>query len=134
MFVEQLHVEAVAFLGSESVHIAADRVNLAGNVFGRSVFSALEHHVLNEMRDAVPLRIFVAGTALDPNADRDRADVFHLFSDDRQPIGQDFAMNVAELFYHILYQTSAHPGRNEIRLPHYCYIPGPMMRTAGSST
>ncbi len=47
-----------------------------------------------------PMRIFIAGARLDPDSDRHRADMLHLLSDDRQPVGQDRAMNIAEFFYH----------------------------------
>jgi len=53
----------------------------------RTVLRAFKDHVLDEMRDAIPLRILIARPALNPNPNRDRADVLHLFGDDGQPVG-----------------------------------------------
>jgi hypothetical protein len=75
MLVEHFDVEADAFLRGEGVHIAADRIDLAGDGFGGAGFRALEHHVLDEVGDAIPFGIFVARAGLQPDADRDRADV-----------------------------------------------------------
>jgi hypothetical protein len=64
------------------------------------MFRTLEHHVLDEVGDAIPLRVFIARSALDPNPNRDRTDVLHLFGDDGQPVGQNLTMNVADFFDH----------------------------------
>src|SRR4029077_3078157 len=80
--IEDFDIEANTFLCRERVHIAADRIDLAGNGFGGAGFRALEHHVLDEVGDAVPFRIFVAGTGLQPDADGDGTDVGHLLGDD----------------------------------------------------
>ncbi len=54
MLVEHFHVEADTFLGGECVHVAADGVDLAGDLFRSAVLRSLEQHVLDEMRNAVP--------------------------------------------------------------------------------
>src|SRR5947209_10566629 len=120
MLIENLHVEANAFLGGESVHVAADRVNLAGNVFGTAVLRALEHHVLNKMGDPVPLGIFVAGAGFDPNPDGDGANVLHLLRNHREAIRQDFASDVPYVFNHGVVPTGR--GREyPARFPVYSY-------------
>jgi len=100
VFVEYLDVEADAFLGGESVHVAADGIYLAGDLFGGAVGGSLENHVLDEVGDAVCLRRFIARTGLEPDADGSRADVLHLLGDDGEAVGQHLAANVANFFYH----------------------------------
>ena len=87
MLVQHFDVEADTFLGGEGVHVAADGVDLAGNFLRAAVLRALEDHVLDEVRDAVPLQVFVAGAGLDPDSDRGGANVLHLFGDEDQPVG-----------------------------------------------
>jgi hypothetical protein len=60
VLIEDFNVEANAFLGGECVHVPANRIDLPRDVLGTAMLSALEHHVLDKMRDAVPLGIFVA--------------------------------------------------------------------------
>jgi len=100
MLIENFDVEADTFLGGEGVHVAADRVDLAGDGFGGAVLRALEHHVLDKMRDAIPFSVFIAGARFQPDADGNRAEVRHLLRDHGQAIRQRAAMNVAGLFYH----------------------------------
>ena len=100
MLVQHLDVEADAFLGGEGVHVAADGVDLARNFLGAAVLRALEDHVLDEVRDAVPLQIFVAGAGLDPDSDRGGANVLHLLGNKDQPVGQDLATDVADFLNH----------------------------------
>src|ERR1700674_1780093 len=49
VLIEDFDVEADAFLRGESIHIAADRINLAGDGLGGTGFRALEHHVFDEV-------------------------------------------------------------------------------------
>ena len=86
VFVEHLHVEADAFFGGEGVHVAADGIDLAGNLLRGAVLGPFEHHVLDEMRDAIRLRSFVARAGFEPNADRGGADVLHLLGDDGEAV------------------------------------------------
>ena len=100
MLIENLDVEADTFLRSEGIHIAADRIDLAGDGFGGAGLRTFEHHVLDEMGDAIPFGIFVAGAGLEPDADRDGADVGHLLGDDGEAVRQDLTTNAAGFFYH----------------------------------
>ena len=81
------------------------------------MLGALEHHVLNEMRNPIELRILIARSAVYPNPNGDRADVLHLFGNDGQPVGQDFAMDIPEFFNHKLLPTGTLQGRNQQGLP-----------------
>ena len=69
MLIENFNVETDAFLRRESIHVAADRVYLPSDLFRCAVPGPLENHVLNEMGDAIPLRVFVSGAGLDPYPD-----------------------------------------------------------------
>src|SRR5580658_10286898 len=100
MLVENFDVEADAFLRGESIHVAADRIDLTGDVFSGAGLGPLEHHVLYEVRDAIEFGILIAGTGLKPDADRDRADMRHLLGNDGKAIRQDLTTNAAGLFYH----------------------------------
>ena len=101
VFVEHFDVEADAFFGGEGVHVAADGVDLAGDLLGSAVLGAFEDHVLDEMGDAVRLRSFVARTGFEPNADGSRADVLHLLGDYGEAVGQHLTTNIADFFYHV---------------------------------
>ena len=67
MFVQHLDVEADGFFSRKRVHVAADRINLAGNLLGRAGGGALKHHVLGKMGYTVHLRGFVARSGLHPD-------------------------------------------------------------------
>src|ERR1700688_3027619 len=101
MLIENFDVEADAFLGRERIHVAPDRVDLAGDGFGRTGLGAFKDHVLDEMRDAIPFGVFVARAGLEPDADRDGAKVGHLLSDDGEAIRQGLTTNAAGFFYHL---------------------------------
>ena len=49
VFVQDLYVEANAFLSGEGIHVAADGVDLAGDFLRRAVLGPLENHVLDEV-------------------------------------------------------------------------------------
>ena len=102
IFVQHLDVEADALLGGEGVHVAADGIDLAGDLLGGAVLGALEDHVLDEVGDAVRLRSLVARAGLEPNTDGSRADVLHLLGDDGEAVRQHLTTNIANFFYHDL--------------------------------
>ena len=104
VLIEHLHAEADALLGGEGIHVAADGIDLAGDVFRGAMLGSLEDHVFDEMRDAIPLRVLVARSGLHPDANGDRTNVLHLLGNHGQPVGQDFALNVAYFFNHGLFE------------------------------
>ena len=55
VFVQNLGTEADALLGGECIHVAPDRIHLAGDFLSGAVPGAFEHHVLDKMRDAIQL-------------------------------------------------------------------------------
>jgi hypothetical protein len=101
VFVEYLDVEADAFLGGEGVHVAADGIDLAGDFFRRAMLRSFKNHVLDEVGDAVPFGVLVAGTGLQPDADGGGANVLHLLGDDGQAVGQLLTTNIADFFRHL---------------------------------
>src|SRR5205807_8546618 len=81
VFVENLDVEADTLFGGEGVHVAADGIHLAGDLFGGAVLGPFEDHVLDGTGDAVRFRVFVARSGLQPDADRGGANMLHLLGD-----------------------------------------------------
>src|ERR1043165_8954493 len=67
------------------------------------MLGAFEDHVLYEVRDTVPLAVFVSRAGLHPNADRDGAYMLHLFGDEGQPIGHHRASNAAIFLHHPIF-------------------------------
>ena len=100
VLVQHLDVVAGVFLRRERIELAADRVDRLRDILGRPRPGALEEHVLDKVGDAVQLRLFVPRSGLDPNADRDGADVLHLLGQHNQTVGQHLAPDVAEFFHH----------------------------------
>src|SRR5204863_5357149 len=64
VLIENLCIEADAFLSGEGVHVAADGVHLAGDIEGGSRLRPFEDHVLHEVRNAIDLRVFMARAGL----------------------------------------------------------------------
>src|SRR5260370_14552060 len=92
---KHLEVEPDALVGGEGVDIPANGIHLAGNFFRGAMFGPLEDHVLDEMRNPIPLLVFIARTGLDPDPDTNGANVFHFLGDDGQPIVQRSAADIA---------------------------------------
>src|ERR1035438_462489 len=113
MLVQNFDIETNRLFTGKGVHVAADRVQLASDIFGAAMSGALEHHVLDKMRDAVDGGIFVARAGLYPDPHRDRTDVVHVFGQDGEPVGQHLASYIADLFNHYLvtapYTLLLHP-------------------------
>ena len=103
MLVEHFGVEAGHFLGRERVEHAADGVHRLRDFFGRALARALEHHVLDEMRDAVALRRFGARSRAEPNAHGNRAHVRHLLRDDHHAVRQFRSLDIACWLIHCVY-------------------------------
>jgi hypothetical protein len=76
------------------VQLPSERVEDLGDLLRRVRSRALEEQVLDEVRDAGPIGLLVAGARPDPEADRNRT---HM----RQPLG-DHALPGIELAEHIL--------------------------------
>ena len=112
MLVQDFDVKADALLGGKGIHVAADGVDLAGNVLGGAVLGAFEDHVLDEVGDPIPLRVFVAGTGLYPYAHRDRANMLHLLGDHGETVGQYLALDVPDVFHHRV--VPAGPGTSKL--------------------
>src|SRR5579872_2051676 len=95
MLVEDSRVETDHFLGGECVNHSARAVHFARDIFGLATRSALEHHVFNEMRNAVQFGRLASRTAANPNAHRDRAHMLHRLGDRHEPVGQRRFFNFA---------------------------------------
>ena len=66
------------------VEVAADRLDLLGDLARGAPRGALERHVLEQMRDAVLVRLLVAAAGADPDAERGGLQMRHAVGDDRQ--------------------------------------------------
>jgi hypothetical protein len=86
MLVEDFDVVARVFLGRECVELAADGINLLGDIFSRAAAGAFEQHVLDEMRDSAALSRFVTRSAGEPDADADRPNLRHRFGENPEPV------------------------------------------------
>src|ERR1700722_1144314 len=122
IFVQNFDVEADTFFGGEGIHVAADGVDLAGDLFGGAVLGAFEDHVLDKMGDAIGLRRLVARTGFEPDADRGRADVLHLLGDNSQTVRENLTANIANFLYHDEILSSFFWGRVVRQIPLRLYI------------
>jgi hypothetical protein len=91
VLVENLDVIAGVFLRGKSVELAADRVDLLGNVFRGPALRALEEHVLDEVGDPAVLGRLVSRTAGEPDPDRHRTNVRHRFGHETETVGERLA-------------------------------------------
>src|SRR5438132_42672 len=73
VLVEHYAAETDAFLRGKGIKVATDRIHRARDLLGRAGLSAFEYHVLDEMADAVFLRLLLPRAGREPDAQRDRA-------------------------------------------------------------
>ncbi len=116
VLVENARVEADHFLRGERVEHAADAVHFARDVFGGAARGALEHHVLDEMRDAVQLGGLAARAGAQPDADGNRADVVHRLGEDHEAVGQSFLVHRVSCVGHVCF----HSARRETKSHRVC--------------
>ena len=70
------------------IEVAADRLDLFGDLARGAPRRALERHVLEQMGNTVLVGLLVAASRADPDAERGSLEMRHGISDDRQPGGQ----------------------------------------------
>ena len=73
-----------AFDAGRGVEVAADRLDLLGDLPRGAPRRALERHVLEQMRDAVLVGVLVAAAGADPHAERGALQMRHGVGDDHQ--------------------------------------------------
>ena len=66
------------------IEVAADRLDLLGDLPRGPARRALERHVLEQMRDAVLVRLLVAAAGTDPDAERGAFEMRHGVGDDHE--------------------------------------------------
>ena len=115
MLVKHLQVVTRVFLGGKRVHLPTDRVDRLGNVLGASSGSALEEHVLDEMRDPALLDRLVARTAGEPDTDAYGSHVRHPLGEETKAVGKHVAGN--RRWGHRCYRDIGSPGRVRSRMP-----------------
>ncbi len=74
---EHSRIVSGAFGAGRGIEIAADRLDLLGDLAGRTPPRALERHVLEKMRNAVLVMKLVAAAGSDPYAERCRLQMRH---------------------------------------------------------
>ena len=84
VFLQHLDVVGGLLARGVGVDVAADRLDLLGDLRGRAALGALERHVLEEVRDAVLRSALVARAGGDIGAERDGLDAVHPLGDDGQ--------------------------------------------------
>ena len=89
MVIGDLDVEGGQLLAGKGIHHPAHGIDGRGDVEGRPAPGALEQHVLDEMRHAVGLPVFMAGPALHPDSDGNGPDVVDFFRNDSNPVIED---------------------------------------------
>ena len=102
ILIEHARTKAGGFLGREGVEHAADRVYFARDLLGRAPLGALEHHVLDEVRDSVQRRRFLARARAHPDAHRHRARMRHRLGHQHQAVRQLFPHNRWSNVFHRL--------------------------------
>ena len=70
------------------IEVAADRLDLLGDLTGRAALGALEGHVLEKMRHAMLVRLFVATAATDPDPERSGLEMRHGVGHDDESGGE----------------------------------------------
>ena len=86
--VEHPRVVARVLLGGERVEVAADRVELLGDVAGRTLVGSLEQQVLEEVAVPADRGALVTRAGEHPDAERDGADAGHPLGHDTQAGGE----------------------------------------------
>ena len=72
------------FDAGRGIEIAADRLDLLGDLARGAPLGALEGHVFEQMRDAVLVGLFVAAAGADPDPERGGFQMRHAVGHDRQ--------------------------------------------------
>ena len=85
VFAEHAREVARRLVAGRRIEIAADGLDLLGDLARVAALGALERHVLQKMRDAVLGGLLVARAGADPDADRCRLQLRHRVGDDSDP-------------------------------------------------
>ena len=91
VFVEHLDVVAGALLGRERIQHSAHRIDGLRDVLGRARCGPFEQHVLDEMRDASALVVFMPGAACQPDAETDGPHVRHRLGEQAEAVRENLA-------------------------------------------
>src|SRR5437588_2425329 len=113
--VEQARVEGRVLLGGEGVHLAAHRLHRLRDLPSRALLSALEQQVLEEVRHTPELETFVAGSDVDPEAERYRAHIRHPLGDETDAVGQRGSLDGVGVCDHSVTYRRPGPPRRPLR-------------------
>ena len=93
VLVEDFDVVARVLFRGERVELSADRVDRLRDVFGGAAASALEQHVLDEVRDTASLGSLVARPARQPDTNADRTDLRHPLGEKTETVIENISDN-----------------------------------------
>src|SRR5690348_10280913 len=118
MLVEDARIEADHFLRREGVKHAADAIDFASDVLGSAAIRALEHHMLNEMGNAVEVLRLATRAAADPDSNGNGAHMGHRVRHDNQTVGESRLLNrardcVCHVFHSGMSRGKNHADRTE---------------------
>ena len=85
---EHARIVGGGFDRGRGIEIAADRLDILGDLTRGPPRGALERHVLEQMRNAMLVRLLVAAAGADPDAERSGLQMRHRVSHDRETTGQ----------------------------------------------
>ncbi len=88
VLVQNLDVETDVLFAGKGIEVAADGVDLAGDLTGGARGCSFEDHVLDEMRDAVDGDGLVARAGVDPGSHGDAAVMRDAFSENDKAVGE----------------------------------------------
>ena len=97
MILEDAGVIGGGFGRGGGVDLAADILDLFGDLTRRSARRALEGHVFEKVSDPVLCFGFVARSGFDPDAESGALEIRHVFGNDRQPGLEPGTLNIHRL-------------------------------------
>ena len=109
ILVDHLGVEAGAVAAGEGVELTAHGVHLFGNLPGSTLHGSLENHVLQEVAQAVLLRLLHHRADMHPRADGNRAQEGQPLADHPEAIGQNPFITHASIRSHAVFLYHFHP-------------------------
>src|ERR1700733_54809 len=128
MFVQDPGVEADHLLGGKCVEHSAESVDFPRNIFRRAPLCALEHHMLDEMRDAVDLSPLAPGSGPQPDPNGHRVDVLHRLGQGDKTVPEGLFVHHVSCVGHVHFYCGMAPREMSFRLAKtLCYSSHAMM-------
>ena len=91
VLIEHFDVVAGTLLRRERIQLSANRIDRLRDVLGSPPSRSFEQHVLDEMRDASALVVFMPRATCQPDADTDGPHVRHRLGDKAEAVSENLA-------------------------------------------